>query len=110
MLNTFCLRHLLALSYLEKVTEAFSLILSGSKMADQNVGLGSFSPLPPLAIQGLSLLDALYVVHFRYGVVENVCLNVIHDNAVFHMCPMLTELVAVSRLRVAPFIRRINCR
>ena len=39
----------------EKVTKAFPLIPSGSKMADQNVGLGSFSPSPPLAIRGLSV-------------------------------------------------------
>ena len=49
VLDLFCFRYLVVLSYLKKVTKAFPLIPSGSKIADQNVGLGSFSPPSPIS-------------------------------------------------------------
>ena len=51
----FCLHYSVASSCLGKITKVLPWTPSGLKMADQNVGLGSF-PSSPLALQGLKCL------------------------------------------------------
>ena len=58
MLDSLCFNHLVALSYIGKVTKVFLLTSSGSEMAD-HVGLGSgvFSTPPP---NGMSMYKLIF--------------------------------------------------
>ena len=69
-LGLFCFRHLVVLSYLEKVTEAFPLIPSASKMADLNVGLGSlnFTPISITRVNSGIFINSNYCCTVRKSV------------------------------------------